>query len=660
MIDSIYTGITGVKSHQTRINVVANNVANINTTGYKSGRVAFSDVMSQTLSEGTAARGQIAATNPKQTGVGVQVASIDTVQRQGTLQTTGIYTDLAVEGDGMFVLSDGITDFYTRDGTFAFDSTGQLTDPGSGLVVQGNLANEDGSFKSEVENLIVPLARKSKALATTAIELSGNLDVGGSAQVWTATTQFGLPAIVAGNPGFPLDLSDLGESVGLSVAVSKGGQEFASTLTIPTGPPFADLEQLTSKLNSQVNLNDSLKGNVLFKFNDMGQLQLRTKEGGANVSLTIDNVDPTIDVVLRLGMSEGQYTGKAATAPTDGTESSLLNDLANVGADLTPGDIIRFSGTKPTGERFDGNLEFQAYGTSSVRDLLDVVQFAYGGVTADIDPQTGSLSLTDTETQDSVVGFDINFSLLDTDAVGSGLFGSNSLVEFSTNTQVFDQKGDTHSLTLDFTKSVVANEWTWVASVNGVMPQAGNEGKAVFNEDGTLKSFNSSDQAALQFTPGDGTPNMTIDIGATGMGRLGGLTQFVGSSSMAVREQDGRAAGSLVSINVEGDGAMRGTFTNGDSQVLGRVALAAFSNSGGLKRGAQNLFIQTESSGQPVVGAAETTIQGSIRSGAIELSNVDLAEEFTNMIVSQRGFQASARSITTSDELMSELVNLKR
>ncbi len=654
MIDSIYTGITGVKSHQTRIDVIANNVANINTTGYKSGRVAFSDVMSQTLSEGTAARGQIAATNPKQTGLGVQVASIDTVQRQGTLQTTGIDTDLAIEGDGMFVLSDGITDFYTRDGTFAFDSTGQLTDPGSGLVVQGNLASEDGSFKSEVENLIVPLDRESKALATTAIELSGNLDVGGSAQVWTATTQFGLPAIVASNPALPLDLSDLGDSVGLSVTVSEGGQDIASTLTIPTTTPFADLEQLTSKLNSQVNLNDSLKGNVLFKFNDLGQLQLRTKEGGANVSLSIDNADPTIDVISRLGFGQGQNTG------ADAADSILLNDLANVGADLTPGDIVRFSGTKPTGERFDGNFEFQANSADTVRHLLDVVQSAYGGVTAGIDPQTGRLSLTDAETQDSVVGFDINFSLLDADAVGSGLFGSNPLAEFSTNTQVFDQKGDTHSLTLTFTKSVVANEWSWVASVNGVTPQAGNEGKAVFNEDGTLKSFDSSDQAALRFTPGDGTPNITIDIGATGTGRLGGLTQFVAPSSMAVREQDGRAAGSLVSINVEGDGGIRGTFTNGDSQVLGRVSLAAFSNSGGLKRGAQNLFLQTESSGQPVVGAAETTVQGSIRSGAIELSNVDLAEEFTNMIVSQRGFQASARSITTSDELMSELVNLKR
>ena len=120
MIDSIYTGITGVRSHQERLNVIGNNVANINTTAFKSGRVAFADVMSQTLSEGTSARGQVAATNPKQTGLGVKVSSIDIIQRQGSLQQTGIDTDLAVEGDGMFILTDGTRDFYTRDGTFAF------------------------------------------------------------------------------------------------------------------------------------------------------------------------------------------------------------------------------------------------------------------------------------------------------------------------------------------------------------------------------------------------------------------------------------------------------------------------------------------------------------------------------------------------------------
>ena len=118
--------------------------------------------------------------------------------------------------------------------------------------------------------------------------------------------------------------------------------------------------------------------------------------------------------------------------------------------------------------------------------------------------------------------------------------------------------------------------------------------------------------------------------------------------------------GSLVSVGFEPNGNITGLFSNGTSESLGRVGLASFGNRDGLKSQADNLFIQTEASGEAVIGAAETTVQGSIRAGTVEMSNVDLAQEFTNMIVTQRGFQANARSITTSDELLTEVVNLKR
>ena len=175
-----------------------------------------------------------------------------------------------------------------------------------------------------------------------------------------------------------------------------------------------------------------------------------------------------------------------------------------------------------------------------------------------------------------------------------------------------------------------------------------------------MRTFESSDKAPITFTPGEGTPQLIIDIGADSTERLGGLTQFVAPSSVSVREQDGRSAGSLMSVSFEPNGNITGLFSNGTSESLGRVGLASFGNVDGLKRQGDNMFIETESSGQAVIGAAETTVQGSIRSGAIEMSNVDLAQEFTNMIVTQRGFQANARSITTSDELLTEVVNLKR
>ena len=666
MLDSIYIGITGVTSHQTRMNVISNNVANVNTTAFKGGRANFSDVLSQTLSEGGPARAQISATNPQQSGRGVGVASIDTIQAQGSIQTTGIETDLAIDGDGYFIVNDGNQQFFSRDGTFAFDTNGKLYDPGTGFAVQGNLANADGSFRSELGNLTIPVDRESKAEASTMIRISGNLDASGSggnldasgsgvgAPVWTGSTLFGQPARIISNPnpGFPLDLTAF-NNAGLKISIEQGGKLTESTLNIPT-KIYADRMELISELNSQISVNGTLKNNVMFKTNALGELELRTVEGGEQILLKVDNADPAVNIVTQFGFAaDAQQTGLRA-ANTD-----LLNDLANVGNDLTDGDIIRFTGVKPNGESFDGRFTFQTDTTDTVQDLFTAVENVYGGVQAVLDPDTGQMILTDGVSGDRVVGFDINLSLLDS-GVGSGIFGNDPPFEFNTNTQVFDAKGNVHSLTMNFSKSVVDNEWTWVATIDGLTPDSGNNGNIIFNEDGTLRTFESSDKAPITFTPGEGTPQLTIDIGADSTERLGGLTQFVAPSSVSVREQDGRSAGSLMSVSFEPNGNITGLFSNGTSENLGRVGLASFGNVNGLKRQGDNMFIETESSGQAVIGTAETTVQGSIRSGAIEMSNVDLAQEFTNMIVTQRGFQASARSITTSDELLTEVVNLKR
>ena len=372
-----------------------------------------------------------------------------------------------------------------------------------------------------------------------------------------------------------------------------------------------------------------------------------------NTTLGTLSTNPAINIASRLGFAAGGQQQGSRAANTD-----PLNSLANIGKDLTRGDVLRFSGVKPNGERFDGKFTFEPDVSDTVEDLFSVVENVYGGAQAGLDPDTGQLILTD-EVGDRVVGFEIDFSLLDS-GNGSGLFGDEPPFEFSTNAQIFDEKGNTHSLTVSFTKSVVDNEWNWVATVDGLTPDAGNNGRAIFNEDGTLRTFDAADRSAILFTPGEGTPPISIEIDASSTERLGGLTQFVAPSSASVREQDGRAAGNLVSINIEMNGNIVGLFGNGSSENLGRVALAAFSNAGGLKREGDNTFSETQSSGQAVIGAAETTIQGSVRSGSIEMSNVDLAQEFTDMIVTQRGFQASARSITTSDELLTEVVNLKR
>ena len=589
--------------------------------------------------------------------MGVEVSSIDTIHRQGTLQTTGIDTDLAIDGDGFFIVSDGNEDLYTRDGTFAFDTTGKLYDPGTGLAVQGNLANADGTFRSEVGDLTIPLDRESEATATTTIRISGNLDASGSgvgAPGWSGSTLFGQPARIVSNPnpGFPLSLEEF-DNAGLKVSIDRGGTLTESTLTIPT-KTYSDRVELIGELNSQIGVNGTLKNKILFKTNAIGQLVLRTVEGGEQISIKVDNAAPAANIVAAIG-----FAADAQQMGTRAANTDLINDLANVGSDLTDGDIIRFTGAKPNGERFDGRFTFQTDTRDTVEELFTGGENTYGGVQAGLDPDTGQMILTDAVSGDRVVGFDINFSLLDT-GNGSGIFGNEPPFEFSTNTQIFDEKGNAHSLTMGFTKSVVDNEWNWIATVDGLTPDSGNNGTIVFNEDGTLRTFESSDKAPITFTPGEGTPQLTVEIGADSTERLGGLTQFVSPSSVSVREQDGRSAGALASVSFESNGNITGLFSNGTAENLGRVSLASFGNVDGLKRQGDNLFMQTESSGQVQIGTAESTVQGSIRSGSIEMSNVDLAQEFTNMIVTQRGFQANARSITTSDELLTEVVNLKR
>ncbi|MDP6985060.1 MAG: flagellar hook-basal body complex protein, partial [Candidatus Latescibacteria bacterium] len=430
--------------------------------------------------------------------------------------------------------------------------------------------------------------------------------------------------------------------------------------------------ELRDELNALIYADDSLKGKVLFTrelIDGSSGLVLRSITGGENVNITIDDGGTSeLPISSLLGFTKGGTEVGAAAAIGAGLE---LNSLANVGEALTDGDTIRFTGVKPNGERFDGELIFKGTTRDSIDDLFAAVEDAYGGVTAGIDPNNGRLVLTkipeegSNESGERIVGFDVTFSLLDAQTSvreeRSALVGPDAPFSFSTNTQVFDEQGESHSLTFTFTKGLVENEWQWSSTIDGLTPDGGNVGTATFLPDGTIDAFQATDGQNLTMSPTNGAGAITVDIPVSDpSGRLGGLTQFVAPSSIAVRDQDGRASGNLVSMSIEQNGHIRGLFDNGDSQVFARVALAIFDNAGGLRQEGSNLFAETISSGTVRTGEATTEIQGAVRSGHIEMSNVDLAEEFTSMIVTQRGFQASARTITTSDELMSELVNLKR
>ncbi|MBE0010811.1 MULTISPECIES: flagellar hook protein FlgE [unclassified Arthrobacter] len=394
MLRSLYSGISGLRSHQTMLDVTGNNIANVNTTGFKASSAQFQDTLSQ-LTQGAGGPQQaVGGTNPAQIGLGVQVAGISTNFAQGSAQATGRATDMMVAGEGFFVTQSGGETTYTRAGSFDFDADGRLVSP-DGAIVQG----------------------------------------------WGA-------------------------------------------------------------VNGQV-------------------------AGGGIGDITVPR--------------------EAISAPVRTTTASATGNL--------PSDAVD--------------------GTEVVQDV-----------------------------------------------------------------SVFNAAGEERTLSLTFTKN--GDAWNVVGQDEGEagVPATGN-GTLTFDANGNVTGG-----GALQ------VGGITVDLAAvTGVAEL---------STISLAEQNGRSAGTLESFSLAPDGTLIGSFTNGGREPLGRIALANFVNPGGLEKAGGSSYRATVNSGEPAVGAPGADGLGEVAGGMLEMSNVDLSQEFTNLIVAQRGFQANARIITTSDEVLQELSNLKR
>jgi flagellar hook protein FlgE len=181
MMRSLWAGVSGLTNHQTRMDVLGNNIANVNTTGFKKGRVTFQDMLSQTLSGAAKPTEEVGGVNPQQVGLGMMVSTIDTIHIQGALQSTGVMTDVALQGNGFFILNQGEKSFYTRNGAFGLDQNGLLVNPANGMRVQGWMAQTVNGVtmvnnSAEVEDLIIPVGSKDPARATTAVQFACNLD----------------------------------------------------------------------------------------------------------------------------------------------------------------------------------------------------------------------------------------------------------------------------------------------------------------------------------------------------------------------------------------------------------------------------------------------------------------------------------------------------
>lgn len=504
MIRSMLAAVSGLRNHQTFLDVIGNNIANVNTVGFKATRMLFSDIISQ-LGRGASSPQQgKGGTNPLQIGLGMQISGTDTLQTQGNFQSTGKITDLAIEGEGYFVLSDGSARYYSRDGSFDVASDGTIVNPTTGMNVQGWL-----------------------------LGASGKID---TTQPITAIT-IPFSATMAGQP---------------STAVT-------------------------------------VRGNLNADMNGYGTVTQSNRTGGAGLLSGVYS-----------GTSTLSYAAKIATV--NGATGEVTSIQVSTDGGTTYGPAIPTAGGNPVGI---GNGISLAIATNSNNAVGNTYSFA-------ATPPT-----------------------------------------IESNVGVYDSLGTLHTVKVTF-KKTGQNAWSWLPSTSeaGVTVTPNVATGFTFGATGAYTGQQPAGTISLALTNGATTPaSVNLDIS--------NLTQLSGTGE-AHATADGASAGSLTSFSIGQAGDVVGVYTNGLSKLIGQIAMAKFPNPGGLVRLGKNLFGVSANSGDVSLGEAGSSGRGQISSGYLEMSNVDLALQFTNMIMAERGFQANSRVITASDEMLQDLVNLKR
>lgn len=646
MMSSLYAGVSGLRNHQTKMNVIGNNIANINTIGFKAGRVTFQESLVQTLKGAGRPSSISGGTNPVQMGLGITVSSVDTLFQQGGLETTGQITDLAIQGDGFFMLSDGKGLFYTRAGGFGFDADSYLVDPGTGMKVQGRMAGSDGVIPaiSTVGDIRLPFGQQDPANETSNLTLANNLN--------SAATDSVASLVAAGTTG-------IDQVSGTALNGAGGTHNVTITGTQAVKSVFTGANGLGTMLGTTTLADMGVDDVTGFSITVDGATT--TPINGLTLQSTVN------DVVRAINEIAGVDCRLDTTNPANVQiviERTKAGDNANynvtsstgVATDPTHGNIInRLFGLSGAGVASTGGLDHTFVATDT---------FTPTGKAAEVPAPLGI-------EVDENSGMAVGITGLGADGVtikaSNGLTAGDLAIntaatQHSTSITSYDSQGGRHTLIVTFTKTSTDNLWDWNVTLPGSETiLEGGSGTVRFNPDGSLLSFQYNGGAdSLSFDPGNGAGTMTVRINAGDTGQFNGLTGFASPFTASAIQQDGYGMGILEKISFDSAGLITGMFSNGVSRTLGQVILADFSNEGGLMRTGHNYYQVSANSGQAIQGVAGETISGKISSGVLESSNVDIAQEFTSMITAQRGFQANARIITTSDSMLDELVNLKR
>ncbi|KAF2960067.1 flagellar hook-basal body complex protein [Thermotoga sp. 38H-to] len=626
MMRSLYSGITGLKNFQVAMDVVGNNISNVNTVGFKASRVNFETMLAQTIKAGRSPQENVGGTNPMQIGLGSQVSSIDKIMTQGSFQNTGVKTDLAIQGDGFFIVSDGNSYYYTRAGAFTLDSNGNLIQTSTGYKVQGWTAVQDPDTgeryidtNKPIGDLVISAGMTMPAKKTSNVRFEGNLNskVGPGSFVITLTDENGIDHDV--RVWFEKTQNDLGTD------------------------PFGSSQRYTMKIDIDNDGTADVNGYMVF--NEFG----RVEEAGIYAESQVVTATTDGSVSGSTSLPDGSYQAIVM----DSSGNVIYNDTTNVsGGSFTINDSDITAGNDYT------VMLFPPTPTSSTITSLPIANGAELVV-----PTSGEPRFYESDNPTNFVQVDY------------------SSPRYTTAVQVYDSLGNAYTVYYEFIRlgnttigsESFKNAWIWRAYTDSGEPvslidEDSNGGYVAglidFDESGrpvqyrgldSSYNLSSKEMRTIQFDTGqkgDGKVTITADFS--------NITQFSGDSTLNIPWQDGNPMGVLESFAINEQGEIIGTFSNGLTDVLGQIALAVFNNPSGLSEVGNSLYAMSANSGVPKIGAPGNGGRGVLIPGALEMSNVDLAEEFTKMIVAQRGFQANARVITTADQILNELVNIKR
>lgn len=641
MVGSFFSAVTGVKGNLFSMEIIGNNIANVNTHAYKSSRATFQESLVQSMRQASAPRSNYGGQNALQVGRGMELSSISMTQTQGMLQATGIVTDLGIDGEGYFVLSDGQDQYFTRSGGFVFDAQGYLTAPGSGLIVQGWMANSDGVIPTgaPLEDINLPFGEKTNARATTTVDFECNLDAMATTSVATLD-----------------DAGTTGITTATGTAIDGAGG--VHTVTI-AGANATQSNGTGANLWSAGALTGSELLGVTLGVTDASDFAL-TVDGSTTFNITGLTTSSTVnDLINAINNS-----GAGVTASISAGEVHLVRDYYG------PGTSYNFTSSTSV----LGNITNRVFGAAAAATFGATNGTVHSLVATDVFTPTGELAMGEealTLTLDSDSGLVTGISDLGEGGVTitseNGLAAGVATIdtestEHLTSILAYDTLGKEHTLNMIFTRSATANQWYWTAAFDSnEVVSSGTTGTINFNSDGSFRAWDFDDGGTtVNLDPNTGAESMRIGFWTGTAGRLDGITQFSSPFTTKATSQDGYGMGNLNTISIDESGKITGLFSNGTLRDMGQVVLAKFNNPDGLERLGGGLMHVSPNSGHVITGAAGATIGASINSKNLEMSNVDLADEFVRMITAQRGFQANSRVITTSDEILMELINIKR